>query len=56
MHDKLVQMQRRKAHFNQHKMQDDKVFMPEQLFKFSHLFIQISSPSQLGLLPKAGQK
>lgn len=31
--------------------------MPEQLFaKIFHLFIQISSPSQLGVLPRLGQK
>lgn len=57
MHNKLVQMQQRRAYFNQHEMGGDKVFMPEQLFvKFSHLFTQISSPLQLGVLLKAGQK
>lgn len=39
-----------KVCFNKQKMGCDKVFTPEQLFaKIFHLFIQISSPSQLGV-------
>lgn len=46
-----------KVCFNKHKMGCDEVFMPEQLFaKIFHLFIQISSPSQLGVLPRVEQK
>lgn len=46
-----------KVCFNKHKMGCDKVFMPEQLFaKIFHLFIWISSPSQLGVLLRVGQK
>lgn len=46
-----------KVCFNKHKMGCDKVFMLEQLFvKIFHLFIQISFPSQLGVLPRVGQE
>lgn len=39
-----------KVCFNKQEMGCDKVFTPEQLFaKIFHLFIQISSPSQLGV-------